>query len=133
MTHDEIASYLKVGVGRIVTVDIRVVFGGVRSVRIQGHNAVLVEFDAWGYDEGGVYFRKQYADLLAAISVLEAYLGEPVEDWHNFSISGAYPERPSETSSWVEALGDGRLKLPAEDFEPISAFSEEIWRKDIQG
>jgi hypothetical protein len=133
MTHDEIASYLKVGAGRIVTVDIRVVFGGVRSVRIRGNNKVLVEFDAWGHQEGGVYFRRKYADLPNAVSVLAAYLGEPVEDWHNYSSSGAYPERPSESSSWVEALGDGRLELPGDDFEPIGVFSEQIWRKDIQG
>jgi len=126
MTRDEIAAYLKLGASRSVTVDVRIVFGGVRAVRIRCGNEVSVEFDSWGYDEGGAYFRNQYRDLPAAVSALEVYLGDPIENWHNFSKSGKYPEQPSEASSWVEALVSGLLKLPDGDYNPISSLARQI-------
>ena len=81
----------------------------VRSVVIQRGGWVDISFDAHGYDEGGRYYRGQFATLEEAVAALEKYLGRPLEQWENFTSSGRYPEEPEALTSqatWDQLCSD---------------------------
>lgn len=122
MNSDEINRYLDVGASRSICVDRRLSSrypGMVRDVTIVAPADVLLEFNAYGYDEGGLQIRLRYTDLEVLVSELEKFLGQEIDDWTNFNRSGGYPEQPTPMPDLESAgallkadLAEDRLELP---------------------
>ncbi len=122
MRRSELERLLAVGAGHSFQVEVREVAGCpgfVRTVWLHRGGAVLVEFDRWGRDEGGLYFRGQFASLDQAVAYLEQYLGRRFSDWS--AADARYPARPAELGTppsherFLSALREGRIALPDPD------------------
>jgi hypothetical protein len=109
---------LSVGARHAVCVDVRSVEdspGYVRTTTLGQGNLVLIEFDVWGMDEGGLYYRADFASLEQAVECVEAYVGSPLREWSH----PAYPSRPPEVGTprsheqFRELLARGGPALPA--------------------
>lgn len=84
MNRDDIARAIAVNRDRECRVALArsTVFPGyVRAIYLRPGNAVHVEFEVEGLDEGGACFVGHYADLSAATASLERFLGAPMDDW----------------------------------------------------
>lgn len=137
MTEDEIQRHLTTGASRSVAVDVRIVpglSGWVRTVFICSPNRVRIEFDQWGVDEGGVYFEGKYPSLPEIVQALEAFLGQRVAEWHNFTQSGRYPVEPGNENSEGsdlsirDALRSRSIALPGgSDFQIQSTYWSQYW------
>ena len=46
-------------------------------------------------DEGGLYYRAEFATLQGAVECIEAYIGRPLREWQHAD----YPPRPPETGT----------------------------------
>lgn len=66
--------------------------GYVRTITIKNDNTIRVEFEVYGYDEGGITFFIQYKNFELLIYSLEKYLEKEIEEWDNINQSGHYPE-----------------------------------------
>src|SRR5262249_49578016 len=109
MTRDEVFRYVSVGRSKSVHVDIRLMDeypGYVRSVIFHDGNRVSVEFELYGFDEGGAYFWAEYPSLDAAIDSVEEFLGVLIEGWQNHNKTGNYPDKPPDLD-----FSDGHDKL----------------------
>ncbi len=96
MTKEEIEAYLNVGKGKEVVVEISVIesLGGmVRTVTIREHCQVRIEFESWGYDEGGIYYIADYSELDSLVIALEQYFGKDISKWKNHTKTGDYPDK----------------------------------------
>lgn len=62
-----------------------------REIYIGKDNLVKLEFNTWGYDEGGLIIEFNYADEHSMIASLENFLQIPIENWENFNKIGNYP------------------------------------------
>lgn len=108
MKKEELESHLLVGRENAVYIDISNVSaipGQVRHVIIQKGNDVLIKFRPYQLDESPLIFRKHYPSLDELILDMEAYMGQPLEQWENHSRTGKYPQ-PGETAAqpleWAE-------------------------------
>ncbi len=54
---------------------------------------LTLEFNTFGYDEGGLIINIHYKDYDKLISSIERYLDINIENWTNINKSGWYPER----------------------------------------
>jgi len=109
MNKEEVQSYLNVGNDKEVVVDISTIeeLGGmVRTTKITSPSRVSIEFDSWGYDEGGIYFKAEYPDLDKLIPVLEIYLGKDIASWENFTKTGNYPNKLDVTNLTPDELAE---------------------------
>lgn len=68
--------------------------GFLRHVTIRRPARVIVEFLWHSVDEGGPTFALDAGQLDRAIELLEAYLGQPVQVWENFSATDRIPAIP---------------------------------------
>ena len=96
MTKEEILSYLSVGSTRSVCVDCslsKIYPNTVRTITITNKANIIIEFDTYGYDEGGVNITIKYNNINILIQYLEKYLDLKLEHWENFTKSGKYPEK----------------------------------------
>jgi hypothetical protein len=131
MTREEIERYLRVGRRRAATVDIDLVFDHVRTVSIRPGPKVLIEFEAWGYDEGGAAFSKAYDSLDDAVRELEAFLKRSISSWMNVNATGAYPDAPEDHGdAFINALRLGKLPLPSSEFVPANTWTTAVWQAD---
>lgn len=119
MRRSELERLLAVGAGHSFQVEVREVAGCpgfVRTVWLHRGGGVLVEFDLWGMDEGGLYFRGQLSSVDQAVAYLELYLGRRFCDWS--AADARYPPRPAEVGTprslerFLSALREGRILLP---------------------
>lgn len=81
--------------------------GYVRTITIKPNNIAKIEFEVYGYDEGGITYFIQYKNLDILIKSLEKYLGKNLTDWENVNQTGNYPERPS---NWEKGAGDEKIR-----------------------
>jgi hypothetical protein len=110
MTKNEIERHLVAGSTKSVKVDVSLVDeypGFVRTVTIADGNEVRVDFEQYGYDEAGAYFKARFESLDDAIQAVERYLNKQLSDWTNFTKTGEYPEAAGEMNT---KLGDERLR-----------------------
>lgn len=101
-----IKNKLRVGRGRTCVVDISLSQefpGYVRTVRINPDSRVSIEFEQYGYDEGGVYFRSDYPSLEEALRAVESYLNRPLSTWPRVA---GYP-----SASGAEDSSEGHVRL----------------------
>ncbi len=70
--------------------------GYVRTITIQHNNIVKIEFEVYGYDEGGITYFIQYKNIDILIKSLEKYLSKDLVDWENVDQTGYYPEKPND-------------------------------------
>lgn len=122
MNISEIEGYIATGSSNMVCVDRSLLAeypGFVRSVSIAEGFRIIVEYDVYGYDEGGVYIEFIYKDLCSAVTAAEAYLGVRPGMLGNFTKSGDYPEEPvgvdvdRSSVMFEESLRRGELFLPS--------------------
>ncbi|QDU27861.1 hypothetical protein ETAA8_29520 [Anatilimnocola aggregata] len=116
-------------------VDVRPVDGApgyVRTTTISEGNRVIIEFDVWGMDEGGLYYRAEFATLQEAVECVEEYIGRPLLEWEHAD----YPPRPPEAGTeeshrWFrDLLVQGGPTLPPRgDFQTSSDY----WLQFMQG
>lgn len=109
VTIDELDRCLKLSRWHKIVLDrslVETIPGYVRTVTLLRELDVLVEFEPYGLDEAGVYFRGRYESLASAIEALEAYLCLPLERWRDFN---CYPEEPADLSG-IAPAGDEALK-----------------------
>jgi hypothetical protein len=133
-TIDELESLVRSS--RSITLDVRACNefpGYVRSVHLREGNVIGVDFEQYGYDEGGAYFNGRYASFMAAVEALERYLGCPIAEWQNRE--GDYPVRPSGSNEGgqrlIEALQAGAVPLPrGTQFELGSSYWGRFARPD---
>ena len=94
MTNNEIDSYIKVGSKKSICVDrqlIKKYLGYVRDLIIMNDFILKVEFNTYGYDEGGLIIKVYFNDFDSLIKSAEEYIGSTINDWDNISKTGWYP------------------------------------------
>ena len=119
MRRSELERRLAVGAGHACRIDAREVEGCpgyVRTLSLLEGGTVVVEFNVWGVDEGGLTFRGELGSLEDAITYLEGYLRRPFSDWPKHD--AAYPPEPRGVGSpecherFLRALHEERIALP---------------------
>ena len=86
--------YMEMSRAKTITVDCSLsteYSGYVWTITIQPDNIVRVEFEVYGYDEGGITYYIQYRNFDGLIKNLEKYLGKNLIDWENVNQTGNYP------------------------------------------
>jgi hypothetical protein len=84
MTLEELNAALSVGPMHSCCIDVRHVPeapGYVRTTALHEGHRVSIEFDVWGMDEGGLYFRAQFRTLAEMVQCMEEYLGRSLAEW----------------------------------------------------
>ena len=97
MNITEIGKYLTSGSTKSVCVSRKLsdrYQGFVRDLTIHENCMVSIEYNTYGYDEGGLTILMHYASQEALIESLEKYIGANLDDWDNVSRSGFYPSSP---------------------------------------
>lgn len=120
MQIDEILRYLEVSRSKTVTIacdNCEKYLGYVRTITIKRENIVTIEFEVYGYDEGGITYFIQYNNFELLICSLEKYLGKKLEDWENINQTGYYPEpincdKEKTTKIIKQDLINDKIKLP---------------------
>lgn len=103
--------YMEMSRAKTITVDCSLsteYSGYVWTITIQPDNIVRVEFEVYGYDEGGITYYIQYRNFDGLIKNLEKYLGKNLIDWENVNQTGNYPERPG---NWEKENADEKIKI----------------------
>lgn len=109
MTIDEVALFLTLNRFLCLALKIDEDFPGyVRSVFLRDGNQVVVEFEQFGFDEGGAYFYAEYPSLTDAVTDLEDFLHFSVTEWRPLSESVDYP-----AVSGLLEVTEGTRKLAA--------------------
>jgi hypothetical protein len=119
MTLDELGNRLLVGRSRSVCVDIAMIpdlSGFVRTITIRPNNEVAIEFNSYGYDEGGACFVGKFDSLEGAATSVEEYLGVPMSAWAS---EHEYPPPPptalevkASEERLASAIATEKLTLP---------------------
>ncbi|EGO61783.1 hypothetical protein [Acetonema longum] len=94
MNKDEIIRYIKLGRNKSICVDRRLLdqyAGHVRDVTIMDDATLMIEFNVYEYDEGGLTINVYYNDYDTLINAVQEYIGLNIEMWENISKSGWYP------------------------------------------
>lgn len=71
-------------------------YGFVRDLTIVDKLKVSVEYNTYGYDEGGLTIILLYSTQEELIESLEKYIGAAMDDWDNINCSGFYPDSPGD-------------------------------------
>lgn len=138
MTKDELERAIKVGRSPLCVDASRLeAFPGiVREVTILRDLRVMIEFNPYGYDEGGPRYVCSYADVDTVVQRLESYFGKPLACWENHNATGRYPEpldgwtgaSEAEAERFRAAVAARTLPLAEGDYEQESSY----WMK-IEG
>jgi hypothetical protein len=95
MKIEEVSLYLELSPSLCLDIKVVEAFPGyVRSVYLRERNRVVVEYEQYGFDEGGAYFYADYDNLTSAVSDLENYLARPITQWRSLSPPANYPLVP---------------------------------------
>lgn len=102
--------YMEMSRSKTVTVECNLSMeysGYVRTITVKPDNIVKVEFEVYGYDEGGITFFIQYENIDILIRSLEKYLDKKLDEWENINQTGYYPEWPS---GWKKQNADQKIR-----------------------
>ena len=94
MTKDEILKYIQIGSTRAVCIDRCLLDqypGYVREVIIMQDTILKVEFNQYGYDEGGLSIKVYYDEFDKLINAAQNYIGADIERWENINRTDWYP------------------------------------------
>jgi len=94
VTKEKIINYLTVGNTKSICIDKCLTDeypGYVRETTIMSGNIVRVEFNNYGYDEGGLTIKVYYKDLDELLTAIQEFIGAKIEDWENYNVTGGYP------------------------------------------
>ncbi len=141
MTIDEIMRYIEVGSTNSICVDRRILDDYqhiVRDVIIRKDCILTLEFNTFGYDEGGLIINIHYKDYDKLISSLEMYLNIDIENWTNINKCGWYPEQIKDvdldesSDKFEKDLADDKILLPmgGDKYEIPSKYWRDIIGKD---
>lgn len=93
--------------------------GYVKTITIMNEKKVRLEYNTYGYDEGGLTFFVEYEDFDTLIKSMQEYLGSDINQWKNISLTSDYPlelERDFDINISYELiihdLLNNELKLP---------------------
>lgn len=96
---------------------------------------VQVEYHVYGFDDGGPRYEASYTSLDALVKDLEAFFGQGLEMWENFTASGRYPDEPAgwdgrpcveEEERFQEWVAAGRLRRPSGRYRQLSPYWAEV-------
>ncbi len=94
MTKEEILNYTEVGRTNSVCVN-RILLDKykniVRDVIIKKDFKVQIEFNTYGYEEGGLVVDVYYENFDSLIYSIEDYFSLEISEWQNINKSGWYP------------------------------------------
>ncbi len=121
MNIQDIENYLTVSKFKTICIE-RSLFsyypGFVRDISIENDNKVIVAFNTYGYDEGGLEIELSYMNINTLSSNLETFLNKLICKWDNITRSGYYPECPEKVNfdlaaqRMLEDLKLDKIKLP---------------------
>ncbi|GLS24783.1 hypothetical protein [Marinibactrum halimedae] len=97
MNINEIENYLNSGSTKSICIDRRLsdtYEGFVRDLVIKRDQTLSVEYNTYGYDEGGLVLLLKYENFELLIKSIECYLGLKLTEWMNVNKSGYYPDNP---------------------------------------
>ncbi len=97
MDINEVNRYLNTGSTKSICVDRRLsnkYIGFVRDVIILENCRVNLEFNTYGYDEGGLEVEFTYDNFNELINSLEVFIEKEIADWNNVNRTGYYPNSP---------------------------------------
>ena len=140
MDKEEIMQYINLGKDKSICIyrGLSPIYPGfVREIIVMREMALKVEYNSYGYDEGGLaikFFYNDYDKLFAAIA---EYIGKPIELCENISKSGWYPELIQEvdynesSKKLISDLINNTLSLPSgwETYE----IPEGYWKDLVDG
>ncbi len=89
----------------------------VREIYIQKEFVVRIEFNDYGYDEGGFTIYFQYENMEVLVSSLECYLDKSIIKWENYNKTGSYPSLDNislQSKKFKDDLKSKNLYLPKE-------------------
>ena len=78
-----------------VIIDRRIIpeyYSHVREIAIVDENTIAIEFNSYGYDEGGLTFYIEFRDIDELIVNMQEYLSCDIDSWENINRTGYYPE-----------------------------------------
>ncbi|MCP4179262.1 MAG: hypothetical protein GY756_15995, partial [bacterium] len=118
---DEIVRYLKAGRTKSVCVDrclCNTYPGYVRDITIRDQNMINVEFNIYGYNEGGLLIEITYDRFDILLSSVGKYIDKSIDKWKNINKTGWYPTIEQEidfNDSGIKLeldLAEKKLSLP---------------------
>lgn len=122
MDKNEVLKYIEVGSTNSICVDRRLLKrypGFVRDIIVMKGFVLKIEFNTYGYDEGGLIIKIYYEDNDTLIDSLEKFLKLCIQDWKNISKTNWYPEL-NEDIDFIKAsfklkqeLANDKLPLPS--------------------
>lgn len=95
MDKEEIMRYIELGSTKSVCINremSNLYPGFVVDIIIMNDAIVNVEYNSYGYNEGGLEFKLYYPNYDKLLYELSNYVGKPIEQWENISKSGWYPK-----------------------------------------
>ncbi|NTX41721.1 hypothetical protein HUA78_45615 [Myxococcus sp. CA033] len=118
MEIEEIRRRMLTSKGKVCVVDVSESSsfpGYIRTIGIRAESVVDIDYEQWGYDEGGAYFTAKYPSLDDAVSAVEQFLGTKYGDWPSLP---AYPECAAGQAAeghahLTMAIATGTVPLPA--------------------
>jgi hypothetical protein len=140
MTKKEILYYINVSYSITICVDCSLSEeypGWVRSITIKSETQLIVEFDIYGYEEGGLYINIKYHDLETLIGELENFLFIKLDNWKYFTRSGEYPQQKNQFDlnqsgkKLKQDLVNKKLRLPKGGIE--YSIQSIYWKNIIEG
>ena len=120
MNKAEIMQYVQFGGNGRLIIDRRILpeyCGYVREIAIAEGNVAVIEFNSYGYDEGGITYFIEFAGMDELISGMQEYLRLDISLWENINKTGYYPDKTKECGfpARERLIGDfvgGLIALP---------------------
>jgi hypothetical protein len=90
----------------------------VRVINIFRPTDVIIEFNTYGHDEGGLRLKLVYDSFHKLVSSLERYLQKTSDKWNCYSDKNYYPERGLVSDNFIpyieiqRSIASGKYALP---------------------
>jgi len=138
MTKDDVLQYLHFGRDKRVIIDRRIIpeyHRYVRDIAVVKENIVAIEFNNYGYDEGGLTFYIKFRDIDELIANIQTYLSCNIDLWENINKTGYYPEPIQDcdipaTDRLVTDIIQGLIELPKNSID--ISIPKGYWRNMIE-
>lgn len=99
MNEKEILNYIDMSRNKSICIDrclLEKYPGYVREITIMKDKILKVEFNVYGYDEGGLIIKVYYEDYNKLFNAVQEFINIGIQEWENFSKSDWYPNLEDE-------------------------------------
>lgn len=118
----QLRNLLKLGSTRTVVIycDLCIDYiGYVKTITIMNEKTVRLEYNTYGYDEGGLTYFVEYEDFGTLLKSMQEYLESDINKWKNISLTSDYPQELERNFDInithrliIHDLLNNKLKLP---------------------